>query len=523
MDNIQGNIYLTGFMGSGKTAVGQKLAGLLKRGFVDLDERIVNRLGMPISQAFSDLGEEAFRKAETSELRKQSHNQRRVVATGGGLPVSRENRDLMRKSGMILHLSADLETCRSRLSAEDVAGRPLWSDSEAVSRLWHQRQEAYSDCDLRIPTGGLDISEVCRLIGGRLFPQKTTMVSQGGRENPVIETWRGEEILGQYTTGRKVVLVTDSNVAKLHLKRYQKALGNPLTVTMAPGDRSKTFKGARPIYQAMYTARMGRGDLLVGLGGGMVTDLAAWVAGTYMRGMDFVLVSTSLVGCVDAAVGGKAAVNLGRVKNLVGLFTHPKAVILDLLSLGSLPRKQLAEGLVEAYKTGLVYAPELFELIDSGIGPLLRGDLPLVAEVARLSARAKARIVSQDFKEGGIRRILNLGHTYGHALEGYNNFKFSHGQSVAAGLMVAAAICLERGYIDHALYARVQKTMAKLLPKKLIWPPMDQAWNFMLGDKKNRHGKVIYVLFKGVGDSLVVDDVERDQVERAVKQVRSEL
>ena len=292
---------------------------------------------------------------------------------------------------------------------------------------------------------------------------------------------------------------------------------------MAPGDRSKTFKGARPIYQAMHAAHMGRGDLLVGLGGGMVTDLSAWVAGTYMRGMDFILISTSLVGCVDAAVGGKAAVNLGQVKNLVGIFTHPKAVILDLFSLGTLPRKQIAEGLVEAYKTGLIYTPPLFELIDQSLSQLLQGDLPLLAEVARLSARAKAQVVSQDFREGGLRRILNLGHTYGHALEGYNNFKFSHGQSVAAGLIVAAAISLERGLIEKPLYARILETTGKLLPKKLIWPPMDQAWNYMLGDKKNRDGKVIYVLLKGLGGHQIVDDVDRAQVESAVERVRAEL
>jgi shikimate kinase/3-dehydroquinate synthase len=523
MDNLQGNIYLTGFMGSGKSAVGQTLAKLLKRRFVDLDERIVNRLGMPISQAFTELGEEAFRRAETSELRKQTHNQRRIVGTGGGLPVNPKNRELMKQSGMIVHLAADLETCRQRLGADEVAKRPLWGDAKAVEALWRDRQEAYADCALKVESGGQDVEAICHRIGELLFPQKTTMVSLGGVDSPVIEAWRGEELLSKYTEGRKVVLVTDRNVSRLHLKRYQEALGNPLTVTMAPGDRSKTFKGARPIYQAMYTARMGRGDLLVGLGGGMVTDLAAWVAGTYMRGIEFVLVSTSLVGCVDAAVGGKAAVNLGRVKNLVGLFTLPQAVILDLLSLGTLPRKQIAEGLVEAYKTGLVYAPELFELIDQNMNPLLRGDLPLVAEVARLSAQAKAHVVSQDFREGGIRRILNLGHTYGHALEGYNNFKFSHGQSVAAGLLVAAAICVERGYIDEALYERIQQTMARLLPKKLVWPPMEDAWNIMLGDKKNQGGKVIYVLIKDVGDSLVVDDVERGQVERAVARVRSEL
>jgi shikimate kinase/3-dehydroquinate synthase len=520
---MKGNLYLTGFMGSGKSVVGKKLARIMGRRFVDNDELVVEELGMPIAQAFEEQGEEAFRQAETKTLKRVARRRNSVVATGGGLPVNPRNREIMKRNGIIIHLGAGLETCTSRLGPEEVAIRPLWQDPKALKDLYESRQEAYRDCTLWVDTDGLTVDEVCHKIGEGLFPLRSSNVNLGGELSPLIEAWQGQELLAPYTQGRKVVLLTDRNVAKLHLARYQEALGNPLTVIMSPGDRSKTLRRAAPIYEAMYAGRLDRGDILVALGGGMVTDLGAFVAATYMRGIKFILACTSLVGAVDAAVGGKAAVNLVNIKNLVGLFTVPEAVILDLYSLGTLPRKQIAEGLSEAYKTGLILNPELAELISQNLGRLLRGDLLLLAQVARLSAQAKAGVVSQDFREGGVRRILNLGHTYGHALESYNNLKVSHGQAVAAGLMVSAAISQERGLIDNDFYGQIMQTSKRLLPKTTSWPPIDQAWNLMMGDKKNLSGKLIYVLLAGPGEHRIVDDVSKEEVERAVARARQDI
>ncbi len=517
---MSGNLYLTGFMGAGKTTVGRGLASALGRGFVDLDERLERVLGMPIARVFTEQGEEAFRRAESQELQKVAAKGGLVVATGGGLPVAEANRDNMRASGTIIFLQADLAECRRRLGPQEVAQRPMWQDEAALLELFNQRQEVYSDCDLNIDVDGSAPEQIVDRISAEIVGQDRLEADLGGTICPVISTWDGPAALQPLAQGRRVVILTDRNLARLQAPRYQKALGDPLLLTVAPGERSKSLATAERLYKALLSARVERGDLLVALGGGVVTDLGAYVAATYKRGMGFALVSTSLLGCVDAAVGGKAGVNLGQAKNLVGCFTIPQAVVLDLKALGTLPRKYIADGLVEAYKTGLVAAPDLAAMIQEQLADLLRGEVPALAQAARLSARAKAQVVAEDFTEGGRRRILNLGHTYGHAVEGYNNFRLSHGRAVALGLAVVARLSADRGLLHGAVLEEILSTLEPLLPKKAELPTAQEAWPIMVNDKKNLGGKVQFVLLEGVGRPLIVDDVSPEELQAAIDTVK---
>jgi shikimate kinase / 3-dehydroquinate synthase len=308
-------------------------------------------------------------------------------------------------------------------------------------------------------------------------------------------------------------------VARLHLARYRDALNDPVLLGVPAGEGSKSLKSAERLYRAMLAARLERGDLLVALGGGVVTDLGAFVGATYKRGLGLVLASTTLLGCVDAALGGKAAVNLGAAKNQVGCFTHPEAVLLDLQALGSLPRGQRVQGLAEAYKTGLVADPMLAELVERELPALLAGDMLGLTEVVRRAARAKALVVSEDFREGGRRAILNLGHTYGHALEGWHRLRLGHGQAVAAGMMVAAALSAGRGLLPGAEAERIARACRGLLPRRMAWAPADAAWEMMLNDKKNQGGKVRFVLLEGVGRPVVVDDLTPAELGAALTRI----
>lgn len=511
-----GNVYFVGFMGSGKTAVGQRLASMLNRRFVDMDGRLVRRLGMPIAEVFARRGEAVFRNAEVGLLRELSGRKRLVVATGGGVPERKENRDLMRRSGIIVYLKASLHTCMQRLTPQEEATRPLWTDAESLERRFERRRPLYDDCDLRVSVDDRGLDEMAQTIVGGLSPDRDIPSVLGHKECPIICSWHTPEALNEFIRGRRVVILTDRQLARLHLQRFSEVLGDPMVFVISPGERSKTLRSAQRVYTELLGYRIERGDLLVAMGGGVVTDLGAFVAATYKRGMGFALVSTTLLGCVDAAIGGKAAVNMDTAKNAIGCFTIPEAVFLDIPALKTLPRKRVVEGLVEAYKTGLAASPKLVAFVEEELPALLAKDLPAFAELVGLSAKAKADVISGDFEEKGLRRILNFGHTFGHAIEGWGRFRITHGEAVAAGMIVAARLSSMRGLLPEDLEHRISSTVRKIVPRFVECPSPQQAWDIMENDKKVQRGKVVFVLLKGLGEPICVDDVSMAELSRAV-------
>ena len=520
MTSFDGNLYLTGFMGSGKSTLAQALASALRRPCIDLDTELEQRFGMPIAAVFSTQGEAAFREQESALLRRLARRQRLVVATGGGAPVAAANRASMRASGRIIFLRADPSDLRERLSPAAVAQRPLWGDPVAVAALYRARQEAYADHDLALDASGLDVAAEVRAVLQSLLPATGIAVALDGHECPVEITVDGPGALRRLAGGRRVILLTDRHVAAAHLDRYRQALPGALEIIVPPGENAKSLRHAEHVYRALLDAHVERRDLLVALGGGVVTDLGAFVAATFKRGIDVVLVSTSLVGCVDAAIGGKSAVNIAGSKNQVGLFTVPRRVVLDVAALSTLPKAQLREGLVEAYKTGLALRPALAAFIEDSLPPLLAGDLPAVAAVARACAEAKGEVVTADFREAGLRRVLNLGHTYGHAVETWHHYRVSHGQSVALGLMVVAELSRGRGLIDDALADRAIRTLRRLARRGIERPTAAQAWPIMLNDKKASAGRITFVLLTGLGSHTCVDDVTPAELDAALARTR---
>ncbi len=510
------NIYLTGFMGAGKTTVGRRLAEALKRRFVDLDARLELRFKRPIPAVFAELGEAAFRREESRLLRQIARRERLIVATGGGLVEREDNRTLMRRSGRVVHLEADLLTCRRRLTSEEIAARPRWRDLEAAGRLLDQRRPLYRDCDLSVAVADKKPGEIVREIVAGLFPDRELIARLEGAECPILTTFDAPAGLARLIDGRRTAILTDRTVARLHLDRFAAVLDEPLVITIRGGERAKTLAGAGRILRTLLDHGVDRGDFFVALGGGVVTDLGAFVAATYKRGLDFALVSTTLLGCVDAAVGGKSGVNLGPAKNAVGCFTVPAGVVLDTAAHKTLGRKQLAEGLIEAYKTGLVAEPRLVELIEAKLGALKAGDLPLLAEVIRLSAGAKAEVVGRDFRESGRRAILNLGHTFGHAVESWGEYRLGHGRAVALGLIVAVRLSRNRGLITAGLAERIETAIGRIIDRPTAVPPLEAAWEIMKHDKKIRRGRMVFVLLADLAEPVMVDDVGRDELAAVV-------
>ncbi len=507
-------------MGSGKTTVGKALADVLNRGFVDMDERLGRRFGKTITGVFRDHGEAFFRNAESRLLRELTGRKGLVIATGGGILEQDRNRSLMARSGEIVFLDASLETCRKRLDAGGQAGRPLWTEPKSLKERFWQRQPLYRKGPLSVTVDDLDPGEVLRAVLERLAVEKRLPISLGTGSSRTICTWRAAEVLEEHIRERRTFILTDRTVAGLHLGRFSKAIQDAPTFVIPPGERNKTLRTARRIYEAMLGKRMERGDLFVAIGGGVVTDLGAFVAATYKRGMPFVLVSTTLLGCVDAAIGGKAAVDVGTAKNVVGCFTVPEAVILDVPALKTLPRKQVIEGISEAYKAGLVHSEPLVRFVEEELPSFRARDLRVLHGLVSLAAKAKGDVVSRDYREQGLRRILNFGHTIGHAIEGHGSYRITHGQAVALGMVVATRLSLERGLLPSDVAGRIMATLRRLVPPAFPCPPLEELWGIMENDKKVHRGKVVFVFLEDIARPVIADDVSRGDVERAMGALR---
>ncbi len=514
------HIFLTGFMGCGKSTVGSLLAKALKREFVDMDAILEIRLNMPIASYFQKYGEGAFREAESTLLTELTSQDRLIISTGGGIVESDSNRRLMKRSGRRVFLKTSLDECASRLEAKDRQKRPLWDgDRKRTDALFTRRQELYAEAELSIETTGKSPDSLASAIRRNLFPDENFAVRMEGVECPVACSFDALDLVCSGLRERKLAILTDRRVAKMHLPRYLKTLPGALVIELSGGEGIKSLRTAKKVYRKLLENHFNRDDLLMAVGGGTVTDLGAYVASTYKRGMPFILASTTLLGCVDAAVGGKAAVNLDDAKNIIGTFTVPELVVLDAGSFATLPPAQISEGLFEAYKTGLIETPKLATLIEENIEALLTGDLPLLKEVAAQSARTKAKVVSGDFRESGRRAILNYGHTYGHAIEGYYQYKVSHGMSVGAGMIVATILSKRRGMLSEADSRRMIDTTLRIARGKLpALPPLEESLEIMSHDKKIREGRLVFILLEKPGKAIIINDLRKPELKAALSE-----
>ncbi len=514
------NIYITGFMGAGKSTIGKGIASRLRRTFVDMDALLEERFGCRIADYFSTQGEEMFRQQETLLLKELSARDMLVVSTGGGIIENKTNRLVMESSGTVLYLEASLAECSSRIGTDGVKARPNWKDLLKIQELYDRRVKYYREADIKVSTDHKSVSAVIELAINKIYPEDNFSVRMDEVDCPVVCSFSPLVAVRSAIEGRKIAIVTDRNVAAQYLPGYQHILPNALVIELEPGESIKTLAVAEKIYGKLLANHFNRDDYLLALGGGTVTDLGAFVAGTYKRGMNFMLVSTTLLGCVDAAVGGKAAVNLGESKNIIGVFTIPELVVLDAGAFATLGREYIEDGLVEAYKTGLIYNIRIAALIENHYEELLEGDLPLLKTVAALSAQAKAKVVSNDFRESGMRAILNFGHTYGHAVEGSYQYEVSHGKSVALGMIVALELSVKRDLLERDKADTIIKTIRAVAGELPEFPAHEKAMEIMLHDKKIRLGKLIFVLLKGRGEAVMVDDITGAEILEAVELIK---
>jgi 3-dehydroquinate synthase len=311
----------------------------------------------------------------------------------------------------------------------------------------------------------------------------------------------------------RLVLISDSHVYQLYGDEIVNLLKSwPLTIILIPpGESSKTIDTAKKCWEEMYRDCVDRQSLVIGFGGGVVTDLAGFVAACYMRGLDVIHIPTTLMGMVDAAIGGKSGVNLSEGKNIVGSFHSPQQVIISSSFLKTLPEREFRAGFAEIVKYAIIDDPELFEILENEANVLFTRNNTLLDSIIQRCSKIKREIVEQDEKDQGRRAVLNLGHTFAHALEAATHYTtYLHGEAVAIGLSCAFYTSWLPGYIEESLLARLHALLEKLqLP--LALPPeisLHQLIDFMKRDKKTMHGKIHLILVKKIGH---VEKIQVDQ------------
>ena len=322
-------------------------------------------------------------------------------------------------------------------------------------------------------------------------------------------------LLTTHISGRQVMVVSNSTVAPLYLDRVMAALGDyeTATVILPDGEQYKTLETLNTIYTALLEQRFNRGCTLVALGGGVVGDITGFAAASYQRGVAFLQVPTTLLAQVDSSVGGKTGVNHPLGKNMIGAFHQPGCVVIDTDTLDTLDDRQLAAGLAEVIKYGLIYDAEFFSWLEEHVPAIMSRDKAVLATAIERSCAIKAEIVALDERESGMRALLNLGHTFGHAIEtgtGYGNWL--HGEAVAAGMVMAADLSARHGWLDHS---DVERTAAILKQANLPTAPpasMDQRqfMDLMAVDKKVIDGGLRLVLLKTIGKAVVTADFNHD-------------
>ncbi len=334
------------------------------------------------------------------------------------------------------------------------------------------------------------------------------------------------ELYNPYIRAKQICVVTNETVAPIYLERLKKSLtGFQVDVVILPdGEAHKNLQTLNEIFTGLLTARHNRTTTLIALGGGVVGDMTGFAAACYQRGVDFIQIPTTLLSMVDSSVGGKTGVNHALGKNMIGAFYQPRAVVADITLLKTLPLRELSAGLAEVIKYGLICDYDLFVWLEKNIALLMTGDETSLAYAVLRSCENKANVVAQDEHEGGIRAILNFGHTFGHAIEtaqGYGNWL--HGEAVAAGMVMAADLSLRYGNIQKNEFERIISLLQKAkLPVKAPVDMMPEQFLQLMGvDKKVLDGRLRLVLLEKMGKAIVTSDIDTSLLSQTFAACRS--
>ncbi len=524
---VVGNIFLVGMMGAGKTTIGRLLARKLGLQFIDSDHEIEARTGASIPWIFEIEGEASFRRRETDVIRDLCARQGIVLATGGGAILAPDNRALLSAHGTVVYLRATVNSILARTAHDK--NRPLLQTADPrrkLEELTALREPLYLEiADLVIDTGRPNVQSMVQTILNQLEqmqaecppPAQTRnmmpsplclRVDLGERSYPITI---GPGLLGSpdlllpHIGGRRVAVVTNTTVAPLYLSQLAEPLRQAgldvIEIVLPDGEQHKNWDSLMQVFDTLLAHQCDRRTTLVALGGGVIGDLTGYAAASYMRGVPFIQVPTTLLSQVDSSVGGKTGINHPLGKNMIGAFYQPRAVLADTATLGTLPARELSAGLAEVIKHGAIIDCEFFDWIENNMAQLVGRDPQALSHAILRSCQIKADVVRQDEREGGLRAILNFGHTFGHAIEaGLGYGQWLHGEAVGCGMVMAADLSQRMGFIDAAAVARIRAVVAAAgLPTVAPDLGLERWLELMEVDKKNEGGAIKFILVKPLG------------------------
>lgn len=528
---------LIGMPGAGKTRVGKEASSLLSIPFRDSDVALERQQDRRIPEIFEQDGESEFRRLECELILDELENFTGVLALGGGAPMTLRTRQALEQyaaeGGMVVYLDADPEEMMERASRS--GNRPLLAgDAHARwMRLYRERKPVFESLSTRvIRTHGAPPSVAAQKLVSALRERRVPV----GGVNPY-SVFIGEgcmeglrEVLGSDTV--RVALIHTSTVQRHsdHARALMRSAGyQVLDLVIPDAEAGKTITVANGIWERLAHEGFTRSDAVVGLGGGAATDLAGFVAATWMRGISYVNCPTSLLAMVDASTGGKTGINTPQGKNLVGSFHTPRGVLADLRTLGTLPNDIFVEGLGEVAKSGFIMDEGILDLLEDHAEELrnfqgndINDELrEVIAELIERTVTVKARHVSVDLRESGMREFLNYGHTLGHAIEQLEHFTWRHGQAVAVGMVYAAELSHLLGYIDEDV-VEYHRDLLHSLGLRTSWDGanFEDVLALMHRDKKARGNTLRFVVLDDIGHPIHLDNPDDDAVREAFNRIR---
>ena len=531
---------IIGMMGAGKTRVGKEVAHIMDLPFADADVEIQHGIGMGIPEFFEREGEPAFRKVEADLIADMLEDFDGIFSLGGGAPMTpstqRALAEYIDRGGRVVYLDADPAEAMER--ANRGGGRPMLNgDADARwKKLYKERDPVFRRvANVRVRTRGQTPQMAARKVMD-MIRERMVHVTGSGIEPYDVRIGEGTmnhlpDVLGEGVA--RVALIHTQPVQRHsdHARTLLRQAGYTVSDIVVPdAEAGKTVDVANGVWRRLGDEGFTRSDAIVGLGGGAATDLAGFIAATWMRGIRYVNCPTSLLAMVDASTGGKTGINTEAGKNLVGSFYTPAGVLADMRTLATLPNDIFIEGLGEVAKSGFIMDPEILRILEDhaselrsfdGVMFLDSGLKDVVAELIEHTVGVKAYHVSADLKEAGLREFLNYGHTLGHAIEKLEHFRWRHGNAVAVGCVYAAELSHLLGYIDQDLVDYHRSLLGSLgLPTSWNNGSWSDVLALMHRDKKARGNKLRFVVLESVGHPIHLEDPPADAVEEAFRRIQ---